>query len=97
MTEDGDIYYEDSGFDVNFLGTENAIETRNKVAAMSPEQYEKYKQNLKLSHEYTEETQKAIKEGKQLYIRSGFYLPDAETIPGAQFYEYKFNGDIYDV
>ena len=41
---------------------------------MSPKQLEKYKQSLKW--EYTEETKKAIAEGKRLYVKSGSYPAD---------------------
>ena len=86
-TEDGKIFYDDSNQDPEFWGSDNALETRKKVAAMSPKQLEKYKQSLKW--EYTEETKKAIAEGKRLYVKSGSYpthdLPPAD----AQYYEYK--------
>jgi hypothetical protein len=52
-------------------GYSNALETRKKVAAMFPKQLEKYKQSLKW--EYTEETRKAIAEGKRLYVKSVSY------------------------
>jgi hypothetical protein len=91
QTEDGNIHYEDSDLDPSFMGTYGALETRKKIAAMSPKEYERYKQNLKLKSEYTEKTKKAIQEGKRLYVRSGIYPPwdDPENIPGAQYYEYK--------
>ena len=56
---------------------------------MSPKQLEKYKQSLKW--EYTEETKKAIAEGRRLYVKSGCYPAhdDPETTPNAQYYEYK--------
>jgi hypothetical protein len=53
---------------------------------MSPIELERIKQSLKLKYEYTEETKKAIAEGKRLYVRSGSYPAedDPETIPNAQ-------------
>jgi hypothetical protein len=87
QTEDGEIFYDDPNLDPEFWGYDNALETRKKVAAMSPKQLEKYKQGLKW--EYTEETKKAIAEGKRLYVKSGSYpaydIPDASV----QYYEYK--------
>jgi hypothetical protein len=88
-TVTGVIHYDDPNLDPEFWGSDNALETRKKVAAMSPKQLEKYKQSLKW--EYTEETKQAIAEGKRLYVRSGSYPAedDPETIPNAQYYEYK--------
>jgi hypothetical protein len=50
MSEDGNVYYEDPNFDEEFYGTDNAIQTRKKIAAMSPKEYEKYKQELIIRH-----------------------------------------------
>ena len=88
-TEDGKILYDDPNLDPEFWGYDNALETRRKVATMSPKQLEKYKQSLKW--EYTEETKKAIAEGRRLYVKSGCYPAhdDPETTPNAQYYEYK--------
>jgi hypothetical protein len=89
QTEDGEVSYEDPNLGPAFYGMPNALETKKKVASMSPKQLEIYKQSLKC--EYTEETKKAIEEGKRLYVRSGCYPAedDPETIPNAQYYEYK--------
>jgi hypothetical protein len=86
-TENGKIYYDDSFLDPEFYGYDNAMDTRKRVAALSPKDFEKYRQGLKW--EYTTETQKAIEEGKRLYIKSGSYpghdLPPAD----AQCVEYE--------
>lgn len=89
LTEDGEIFYDDPDLDPQFYGMKNALENRKKVASMLLEQLKVYKQSLK--HEYTEETKQAIAEGKRLYVRSGSYPAEdnPETIPGAQYYEYK--------
>jgi hypothetical protein len=91
QTEDGKIFYDNPNLDPEFYGHKNTLETRKRVAAMSSKQLEKYKQSLKW--EYTEETKKAIAEGKRLYIRSGSYPAEdnPKTIPNAQYYEYKTN------
>jgi hypothetical protein len=91
QTEDGEILYEDPELDPEFYGERNTLETRKKILVMSPVRLERYKQRLKLKYEYTEETKKAIEEGKRLYVRSGCYPAedDPETIPNAQYYEYK--------
>ena len=85
-TEDGKILYDDNNQDPEFWGYDNALETRKKVAAMSPKQLEKYKQSLKW--EYTEETKKAIAEGKRLYVKSGSYPPHDLPPANAQYYGY---------
>jgi hypothetical protein len=86
-TEDGEIFYDDPNLDPEFYGEPNALETRKKIARMSPKQLEIYKQSLK--HEYTEETKKAIADGKRLYVRSGSYPSHDSPGANSQFYEYK--------
>ena len=91
QTEDGEIYYDDPNLSPEFWGVDNALKTRKRVAAMSANQLEKYKQSLKL--EYTEETKQAIAEGKRLYVKSGSYpaYDDPTKNSNAQYYEYKTN------
>jgi len=64
QTKDGVIHYDDPNLSAEFWGVDNALKTRKKV---SPKESEQYKKSLKFK--YTEETKKAIEEGKRLYVK----------------------------
>lgn len=91
QTEEGEISYDDPNLDPEFWGEHSALLERKKIWTMSPEELDQYKKNLDIKYEYDEATQKAIAEGKKLYVRSGSYptYDDPTKNPNAQYYEYK--------